>query len=147
MSTSQCNFWHATFVFGAFVTHFSHTFFTHFLTHFVSIFPVPGLRCQYPDVLHWSGLQPSLPWPSSPTSAACLSTPPKCRHVHNDTTTTIAITDIAIATTDINMSAQDLVVEGDGVVSGAALVSKNETSGEVLLQSMYSYKEILVKIF
>ena len=28
-------------------------------------------------------------------------------------------------------SLQDLVVEGDGVVSGAVLVSTNETSGEV----------------
>ena len=28
-------------------------------------------------------------------------------------------------------SPQDLVVEGDNIVSGAALVSKNETSGEV----------------
>ena len=47
----------------------------------------------------------------------------------------------------MNVFDQELVVEGDGVVSGAALVSKNETSGEVLIQSLYSYKEILVKIF
>ena len=44
-------------------------------------------------------------------------------------------------------SLQDFVVEGDGVVSGAVLVSKNETSGEVDTHPHSYFSEFLYQNF